>query len=261
MGAVSISSYKKRMKAILSFFFSEDEVNDIVFDYDERVNIAVADGGASEDVVKSFEPPWRECRKVIAESGISPVSAVVSQKKFKMLLLVCLFSVAALYLSMRCERMYISFFAPALIINLLFGGGIFLADKGVSKIRFSAVHFLLALYVCLQILIVGIGMPKLAAENKGEICVFIMLTVMSVLLLANIILIFAAPSVEGISSLSHHIMIVVLITMYMVSQLHIMQNSISEFSSHVFIMPLCIYGESIILHLFRLGRQRLWTCN
>ena len=55
----SKESYLKEMRVILSFFFSEDDVRNLLYDYEERLEGMQEDGHMTETFPGTVKNPWR----------------------------------------------------------------------------------------------------------------------------------------------------------------------------------------------------------
>ncbi len=113
----SKQSYLRKMKMILSFFYKEEDVKSIIYDYEEQFEMAKKCGNMTEIQGSSLKSPWKECQKILAEEGTSSFKAFIAQKKFKILFLILLFILSSGYIVTKCERGGISFLFPALGIN------------------------------------------------------------------------------------------------------------------------------------------------
>lgn len=258
--------YLKKLKIMLSFFFDEDDINSIAYDYTERFQIAFSNGNVSGEVPNSLKSPWDECRQIIAETYPSPVKAFLSQKKFKLFLMILVFVLTTLCLSIWCEKRFVNFCIPALCINFgAFIVEIFL-DRDLPKTApdFRVFHVVLLCCMCTEILVIGLCVPHMRMIHAGEFLAGAVLAIILILLIMNITMLVMSNVMHGLLLLTRHVMTVVLASVYLVSQLHIMQESISVFLIYAITGVLCIYFESIILEILRIiinhfGNRNLWT--
>lgn len=263
----SKESYLRKMKTILSFFFKEEDVKSIIYDYEEQFEMAMKCGNMTEIQGSSLKTPWRECQKILSEAGTSPFKALIVQKKFKILFLILLFVLSLGYIVTKCEKRGISFLFPALGINFLVYILAWLVDVDeiVVKQKFPIINILLLVYVCVECLIIGLFVPIMVSYNVGATVVGVIYTNATVLVLMLILIIVGSEAIKGYSLLIHHVVAIVLCTLYCASQMHILQNEIATFSFRIISGVICIYCESIILYLFRMGVNRftkkLWTHN
>lgn len=255
MRIASKESYLKKMRTILSFFFREEDVKSIVYDYEEQFAIAQECGNMPEMQRSSLKTPWRECREILAEEGISPVRALLTQKKFKIFLLLLLFVLSSGYIATRCEKSGVNFLYPAFGINFIIYITAWLidADGTAEKQKFPVINILLLVYACVECLMVGLYMPNKVFHNVGATVVGVILTITIALVLTLAVILAASEKIQGYSLLTHHVVTITLITLYFVSQMHILQNDVSVFSFHIISGAIYIYCESIAFYLFRMG--------
>lgn len=256
-------SYLKKLKAILSFFFDEDDINNIAYDYTERFQIALSNGNVSDGVPDSLKSPWDECRQIIVETYPSPVKAFISHKKCKLFLMILVFAVTTICLSIWCEKRFVNFCIPALCINF----GVFVAgsvlDRDLPKITldFRVFHVFLLCCMCMEILVFGLCLPHMKMIHAGEFFAGTVFAIMLILLIMNITMLVMSNSMQGLLLMTRHVMTVVLASVYLVSQLHIMQEDISLFLIYTITGALCIYLENIILDIFRIIINRFRNQN
>lgn len=256
-------SYLKKLKIMLSFFFDEDDIYSIAYDYAERFQIALSNGHASDEVPESLKSPWDECRQIIVETYPSPVKAFFSHKKCKLFLMMLVFVLTTLCVAIWCEKRFVNFCIPALCINFgTFIVGILL-DRGSSKIAldFRTFHVFLLGCICTEILVFGLFLPHMKMIHVGELYASAVLVIVLILLIMNVIMFVTVNSVHGLLLVTRHVMAVVLASVYLVSQLHIMQENVSLFLISAIIGALCIYFESIILDILRSIINRFWSRN
>lgn len=256
----SEDSYLRKMRIILSFFFHEEDVKSIIYDYKEQFET----GNKYNNHLKT---PWRECQQILAESGTSPIRVFILQKKFRILLLLLLFILFTKYIALRCENSGTDFLLAAVIINFVISITAWIADAdGIAgKQKFSKLNILLLLYTCIECLMIGIFVPVLLPYNIGKILTTLIVTVAMTFVAMVVFLIIESREMQGYALIIHHISTIVLCTLYFVSQMHIMQSDIETFSFHIITGAICIYCESIVLYLLRKGgkplRNKLWMHN
>ena len=254
----SKQSYLRKMKMILSFFYKEEDVKSIIYDYEEQFELAKKCGNMTEIQGSSLKSPWKECQKILAEEGTSSFKAFIAQKKFKILFLILLFILSSGYIVTKCERGGISFLFPALGINFLFYIIAWLADGDgiLVKQKYTIINILLLVYACVECFIIGLYVPVMVFFNVGATIVCVINAIATILVLMLILIIIKSESIKGYYLFIHHVAAIVLCTLYCGSQMHIMQDEISIFSFRIISGVICIYCESIILYLFRMGVNR-----
>lgn len=254
----SKESYLKEMRVILSFFFSEDDVRNLLYDYEERLEGMQEDGHMTETFPKTVKNPWEECRGILKEDGIFPLKALMAQKKSKILLMLLLFMIGAGYAVMRCDKSGADFLLPAFVINFVFYILEWFIDTDgmVSKQKLPFIHILLLIYSIVSCLVAGLYIPNMKSPAAGV--TFVGVILIAAILMAAMIIVFIAGSgdIQGYSLLIHHIITIVLSSFYFICQMHRMQKDILTFSKHIILGAIFIYSESIILYLIRIGINR-----
>lgn len=254
----SKESYLRKMQILLSFFFDEDDVTSIIYDYDEQFALIQDCDGIDKTQRHSIQSPWKECRKILTEAEISPVKALIAQKKFQLLLMLLLFICGSCYIMTRCIKSGADFLLCALGINVIVYIAMWLIDtNGIAeKQKFPRINISLFVYACIECLMTGLYMPNMVLYDVGKLFARLILTVTVCLIFFIAMIIAGSERMQGYSLLIHHVATILLNTLYFVSQMHILQNSISTFSFHIIIGAICLYCESIILYLFRIGANR-----
>lgn len=260
--------YLKKLKIMLSFFFDEDDINSIAYDYTERFQMAALDGNAPGKLPDSLKSPWQECRQIVAETYPSPVKAFLSQKKCRLFLMLLVFVLTTFCLSVWCEKRFVNFYVPALCINLgaFAAGMLFDRDLPETAPDFRVFHVFLLGCMCMEILVVGFCLPHMGIVHVGkfyvgEFAAGAVFAIMLILFIMNIVMLVMSNAMHGLLLLTRHVMTVVLASVYLVSQLHIMQESISVFLIYAITGVLCIYFESIILEILRIIINHFWNRN
>ncbi len=245
--------YIKKLSIFLSFFFDEDDVGDIIYDYTERFHIASfnKDGSENELLLRS---PLQECRQIVSDIHSSPFKAFLSQKKFKLFLMILLFTFLTCYSFIWCDKKFVGFLFPVLIINFTaFLCGCMIDKASTETARFSSIfHVFLLICTFSEILVIGICMPYMHIINAGKFCVQALQALVLILLLVSIVIIAIDVSIHRNLILLHHILMVILISMYIISQMRIMQKSISAFSFHIVVGTLSVYLESTLLYMIKI---------
>ena len=226
----SKQSYLRKMKMILSFFYKEEDVKSIIYDYEEQFEMAKKCGNMTEIQGSSLKSPWKECQKILAEEGTSSFKAFIAQKKFKILFLILLF--------------------------ILSSGWLADADGILVKQKYTIINILLLVYACVECFIIGLYVPVMVFFNVGATIVVVINAIATILVLMLILIIIKSKSIKGYYLFIHHVATIVLCTLYCGSQMYIMQDEISIFSFRIISGVICIYCESIILYLFRMGVNR-----
>lgn len=259
MSIKSKEAYLKKLRMILLFFFKEEEVRSIIYDYEERLEFTQESVNMPDIQHSSLKIPWRECREILAEAEISPIRAFLTQKKFKIFLMLLLFTLSSGYVAMRCEKSSIDFLLPAFIINFIvyIMRGLIDTEGIVVRQKFSVINILLLVYTCFECLMIGLYIPKRINHNVGAIIACVIVTIAVILVLMIVMIMAGSGEIQGNFLLMHHIITIVLNTLYFISQMGILQEDISSFSFNIISGAIYIYGESIILYLLTMGVKRV----
>lgn len=244
--------FLKKLNIWLSFFYEEEDVKNIICDYEERLvdgNLAIP------------QSAFHECISVIKSDDVNPLIAFFKTRKTKSVLLFFIFSIITIAAGICSDNLRMNMITLTGITLLLYVlTEIYVWKTDYNYIRTESKHiFFYYAGIILLIFIIGIACLQGLTQNMGEIIVRTWILTEIVIVA---VVIFRSCCNSHFMILDRQFSILLFsVSAFVISRLHIMQDDISKHFTVMLggVALLCL--ENYILHRIRIGVSRKWMHN
>lgn len=239
----------KRLNNWLSFFYEETDVQNIIYDYEERLtdgNLRIPQSAFSESI------------KIVRNDDSNPMFAFFKTNKVKSMILYLLFSIVYLVLSIQSGGFQINSIIVIGIIQLLYVVSDTLVWKkqdipsgmGIAYIGLNCMAIFILPFI------IAVASQQRVIDNIGEVIV-IFLTSFEIIL-AVVVLLRGCCNMSSALERQFSLSACAIFT-YVISELHVMQSSIFLYIVTVMGCVLLLCVENYVLYRIRIGINRRWT--
>lgn len=244
--------FLKKLSIWLSFFYEEQDVKNIIYDYEERL----ADGNLTIP-----QSAFHECISVIKSDDANPLIAFFKTRKTKSVLLFSIFSIITIAIGICSDNLRMNMITLTGITLLLYVlTEIQVWKKDFHYIRTESNHIVFYYAgIILLIFIVGIACLQGLTQNIGEIivCTWILAEIVIVA-----VVIFGSCCNSHFTAIDRQFSILVFsVSAFVISRLHIMQDDISKYFTVILGGAALLCLENYILYRIRIGVSRKWMHN
>ena len=257
---ISKKNFMKKLGLYLSFHFNDDEVTNILNDYEDWFENEKSQGKSESEIYSALESPKAIVKNLLSESGSRPlrISVFFHNTMLQILALIIIQFLSGVLLLRICNRNALNFFFYALGINFLyFITGFFIIKKPCytksANYKDNLPVFGLTVFV---ILFEFFFIPKLNYPIFGKVYTFGMVYVL--ILSAVVLILFVASLYFATKKLMYdkpnafftmlHISGTMTLLFFSINQMHMLYKDMSEYTAFIY-NSIEIYLETIVLCL------------